>query len=482
MTINELLNGCEQIECRGDMTTQTCGVVFDSRAVKQGDTFFAVRGTTSDGHDYIKSAIGKGATAIVCEELPTECADGVCWVQVTNSEKALATAAANFYDNPSRKLKLVGVTGTNGKTTIATLLYELFEKLGYKCGLISTVVYKIHDRDIISTHTTPDSVRLNAMLAEMVEIGCEYCFMEVSSHSIVQHRIGNIHFTGAVFTNLTHDHLDYHKTFAEYIKAKKGLFDALPKESFALVNADDKNGSVMLQNTKARGYEYSLRGCGDYNAKLLEMTFEGMLLELDDAQIWVRLLGRFNAYNLLAIYATARLLGADKQEVLTTMSMLQPVNGRFQHCTSTNGVTAIIDYAHTPDALANVLDTINAMDCSGKVSVVVGCGGDRDRTKRPEMAAIAIEKADRAIFTSDNPRTESPDAIINDMLEGVKGHTNYLAITDRKQAIRTAVMTASKGDIILIAGKGHEDYQIIGKEKLHFSDKEVVTSLFKEME
>ncbi len=470
------LSDCKELKINN--SCEVAALTFDSRAVKSGDVFFAVRGTQSDGHIYIPAAIEQGAATVVCEELPAIPDSNVNWVVVENSEKAVAAAASHYYDNPSGKLKLVGVTGTNGKTTIATLLYNLFERLGYKCGLISTVVYKIHDREIPSTHTTPDAIRINSMLAEMVAMGCEYCFMEVSSHSIVQHRIDGLHFTGAIFTNLTHDHLDYHKTFAEYIKAKKGLFDALEKGSFALTNADDKNGPVMVQNTQATVSSYSLRGCGDFNCKLLELTLDGMLVEMDDVQLWLRLLGRFNAYNMLAIYAVARLLGADKREVMTALSALTPVNGRFQHITSPDGVIAIIDYAHTPDALANVLDTINAIDCGGEVYAVVGCGGDRDKSKRPEMAEIAVEKATKAIFTSDNPRTESPEAILDDMVAGVNGKNNYLVITDRRQAIRTALMMAHKGDIVLIAGKGHEDYQIIGTQKTHFSDKEEVLKFF----
>jgi UDP-N-acetylmuramoyl-L-alanyl-D-glutamate--2,6-diaminopimelate ligase len=391
----------------------------------------------------------------------------------------MADMAAAFYDYPSEELKLVGVTGTNGKTTTATLLYDLHRKMGYEAGLISTVVYKIGDKEIESTHTTPDAIRLNAMLREMVDMGCEYCFMEVSSHSIVQDRIRGLHFRGAIFSNITHDHLDYHGTFAEYIKAKKLLFDSLGKDAFALVNVDDRNGEVMLQNTVAKSYRYSLRSMADFRCKILEMHFDGMLLNVDSQEVWVGFLGRFNAYNLLAVYGTAVLLGAEPLEVLQAMSALRKVNGRFEPLRSAGGVTAIVDYAHTPDALENVIATINEIRQQGQQLIVVcGCGGDRDTTKRPEMGRIASREADVAIFTSDNPRTEDPEKILDQMEQGKVEGSRTLRISDREQALRTAVMLAREGDIILAAGKGHETYQIIGTERRHFDDREVLREAF----
>jgi UDP-N-acetylmuramoyl-L-alanyl-D-glutamate--2,6-diaminopimelate ligase len=373
----------------------------------------------------------------------------------------------------------VGVTGTNGKTTIATLLYDLYRRMGHRVGLISTVVYRIDERSIPSTHTTPDVLRLNAMLREMVDSGCDYCFMEVSSHSVVQERIRGLHFAGAIFTNLTHDHLDYHGSMAEYIKAKKRLFDSLPKTAFALVNADDRNGDVMLLNTRARGYRYSLRQMADFRCKVLEMLFDGMLLRMNSSEVWVNFLGRFNAYNLTAVAGAAILLGADEQEVLQHLSALHSVSGRFEPVRSDSGITAIVDYAHTPDALQNVIDTINDIRCEGqRLIVVCGCGGDRDSTKRSEMGRIASREADIAVFTSDNPRTEDPEAILDQIVAGVEAGRQTLRITDRRQAIRTAVMLAKAGDILLVAGKGHEDYQIIGTEKLHFDDREELRAAF----
>ena len=452
---------------------------YDSRKVEAGDCFFAIRGTQSDGHDYIDKAIEQGAAAIVCEKMPEKLVDGVSYIEVEDSNAAMADIAAAFYDNPSRQLSLVGVTGTNGKTTIATLLYDLYRGMGYKVGLISTVVYRIGDREVDSTHTTPDTIRLNAMLREMVDIGCDYCFMEVSSHSVVQERIRGLKFRGAIFTNLTHDHLDYHGTFAEYIKAKKRLFDSLDKRAFALTNCDDRNGEVMVQNCRAQVSRYSLRQMADFRCKILETHFDGMLLKIENNEVWVNFLGRFNASNLMAVYGAARLLGAEEQELLQGLSTLHSVSGRFEPVRSEDGKVAIVDYAHTPDALENVITTINDIRGEGqRLIVVCGCGGDRDATKRPEMAAIASREADIAILTSDNPRTEDPEKILDQMMEGVDSSAQVLRITDRRQAIRTAVMLARKGDIILVAGKGHENYQIIGREKLHFDDREELRAAF----
>lgn len=461
---------------------EIAGLHYDSRKAGAGDCFFAVRGTQCDGHDFIADAVRAGVAAVVCEELPARQEEGVSYVVVDDSNGAMADMAAAFYDHPSRELRLVGVTGTNGKTTVATLLCDLFGALGYRAGLISTVVYRVGNRETESTHTTPDAVRLNAMLREMVDAGCEYCFMEVSSHSIVQERIRGLKFEGAVFTNITHDHLDYHKTFAEYIKAKKRLFDSLPEEAFALVNADDRNGEVMAQNTRARTSRYSLRTAADFNCKIVEMLFDGMLLRMDGSEVWVNFLGRFNACNLLAVYGAARLLGADKEETLRALSALRSVRGRFEPVRSESGITAIVDYAHTPDALENVIATVNDIrKPSQQLIAVCGCGGDRDRAKRPEMGAIASRDASIAIFTSDNPRTEDPEAILDEIMAGVREGARCLRIADRAQAIRTAVMLARPNDIILVAGKGHETYQIVGREKRHFDDREELAAAFREM-
>lgn len=469
MKLNDILKGIEYSSLIGSGEVDVRSICFDSRKAEAGSLYVARRGTVSDGHTYIPDVVARGAAAIICEELPESPAESVVWVVVDSADLALGLAASNFYDNPSHKLHLVGVTGTNGKTTIATLLYNLFEGLGYKSGLISTVVYRLHNVSEPSTHTTPDPLTLNRLLAEMVDMGCDYCFMEVSSHSIVQERIAGLKFEVAAFTNITHDHLDYHKTFAEYIKAKKRLFDQLPAGAVAVVNGDDRNGEVMLQNCKARHTYFSTRGVGDHNCKVLEMGLEGMLLEVDGRQLWVRLIGKFNASNILAVYAIASALGVEQEELLVGLSKLHSVKGRFEQISGC-GVTAIVDYAHTPDALDKVLDTIIEMEPCGRIITVVGCGGERDRTKRPEMAEIAVEKSQLAIFTSDNPRSEEPNAIIDEMVAGVGGKNNYLCIADRAQAIRTAVMTATAGDVILVAGKGHEDYQIIGTTKHPFSD------------
>ena len=463
----------------GDGGTVVGGLAFDSRAVRPGDCFFAVVGTQADGHDYIAAAVERGAAAVVCQRLPEPQAAGVAYVVVKDSAGAMADMAAAFYGYPSRELKLVGITGTNGKTTTVTLLYDLVRAMGYRAGLISTVVYRIDGREIASTHTTPDPIRLNAMMREMADAGCDYCFMECSSHAIVQERTRGLDFAGGIFSNITHDHLDYHKTFAEYIRAKKRFFDTLPAGAFALTNADDRNGAVMVQNTAARVSTYSLRAMADFRGKILEMHPDGMLLRLDGQELWVSLLGRFNAYNLLAVYGAACLLGLDRREVLRVMSTLQPVDGRFEVVRAANGTTAIVDYAHTPDALENVLQTIGELRTpTQQLIVVCGCGGDRDRTKRPEMAAIAVKHASTAIFTSDNPRHEAPEAILDDMTAGLDAGTRYLRITDRAEAIRTAVMMSHPGDLLLVAGKGHETYQIVGDEKHHFDDREELRKAF----
>ena len=471
------------IECtlRGDASAEIESLTYDSRTAGAGSCFFAMRGTRSDGHNFIVDVVGQGAAAVVCERLPEECDPRVCYVVVEDCNEAIGLVASAFYDHPSRELKLVGVTGTNGKTTVATLLCDLFRAAGYEAGLISTVSYRVGDRVIESTHTTPDAIRLNAMMREMADAGCSYCFMECSSHAIVQRRIGGLHFAGGLFTNLTHDHLDYHKTFAEYIRAKKMFFDALPADAFAAVNVDDRNGRVMVQNTRAAVKTLSLRSAADFRCKIVEMTVDGMLLRIDGTEVWVRFLGRFNASNLLTVYAAAVMLGLPKEEVLTIMSTLTPVSGRFEYIRADDGTTAIVDYAHTPDALDNVIATIGEIRREGQQLIVVcGCGGDRDRTKRPEMAAIAVRNASLAIFTSDNPRTEDPQAILNDMTEGLDRASRWLTIVDRSEAIRTAVMMAAPGDIILLAGKGHETYQIVGTEKHHFDDREEVIKRLKE--
>ena len=477
--LNLLLANVRAIEIHNNHNAEVVSLTYDSRSVERGALFFAVRGTQSDGHNYIASAIERGATAVVCEQLPEQLNDEVCFVVVEDSNIAMAHIASTFYDNPSKELRLVGVTGTNGKTTTATLLYDMFMAMGYKAGLISTVIYRIGQRSIASTHTTPDVLRLNQMMRQMVDEGCDYCFMEVSSHAAAQHRIEGLHFTGALFTNLTHDHLDYHGTYKEYINAKKSFFDRLDKGAWAVVNGDDRNGEVMLQNCKAKGYRLSLRSMADYRTKIVEMHPDGMLLLIDGQELWVKFTGRFNAYNLTTVYAAATLLGIDRLEVLTTLSQLTPVAGRFETIVADDQTMAIVDYAHTPDALENVLQTIEEVrQDQQRLIVVCGCGGDRDKTKRPEMASIATKYATTAIFTSDNPRTESAEAILDDMVQGVEGAKNWLRITDRREAIRTATMLAQPKDIILVAGKGHEDYQIIGTEKHHFDDREEVRNAF----
>ena len=477
--VDKLLQGVEVRSLVGDGTVAVGRLEFDSRKVVPGTLFFATRGTQADGHAYIPAAVAAGAAAVVCEELPAERPVGVTFVQVPDSTVALGQVASAFYGHPSRRLKLVGVTGTNGKTTTATLLYRMFRRLGYKAGLISTVVYCVDDREIPSTHTTPDSIRLNAMMAEMVEAGCDYCFMEVSSHSLVQHRTAGLAFVGGIFSNITHDHLDYHKTFAEYIRAKKLFFDGLPAGAFALTNADDRNGMVMVQNTKATVKTYALQSFADFRCRIVETLLDGMLLNLDGSEVWVKFLGRFNAYNLTSVYATALLLDARRDEVLRILSDLTSVDGRFEPIHSKEGVTAIVDYAHTPDALQNVIGTINEIRKKDqRLYVVVGCGGNRDATKRPEMAKIAVDGSDMAVLTSDNPRLEEPGAIIEQMKSGLEPSARYLAITDRREAIKAAVALARPGDIILVAGKGHETYQDVGGVKHHFDDREEVRAAF----
>lgn len=483
MILKTVIQDIEIVEVKGSVNEDITAILFDSRKSVAGSLFVAIRGTVNDGHNFIGKAIENGCRAVVCEHLPEMLTEGVTYLVVKDSEKAVAELARNFYENPSTKIKLVGVTGTNGKTTVATLLYQLFRQLGHKVGLISTVVYKINDREIISTHTTPDVVRLNSMFAEMVAEGCDYCFMEVSSHSIVQKRVWGLDFDGAIFTNITHDHLDYHGTFVDYIKAKKELFDPLKKGAFALYNGDDRNGEVMVQNSRASKHSFGLTGVADFKCNVLESHFEGTLLNIDGYELWSRLIGDFNAYNTLSIYATGKLLGINSEELLTNISSLTTVAGRFDYITSPEGVTAIVDYAHTPDALFNVLETVNKIKSGGqKLICVVGCGGDRDKTKRPEMARIAVKNSDFTIFTSDNPRTEKPEDILADMVAGVSSNgalaSRYVSISDRLQAIKMAVVMAKKGDIILIAGKGHETYQDICGIKNHFSDKEEVSKLF----
>ncbi len=458
---------------------------FDSRKVQQDSLFVAIKGTVSDGHAYISDVIKNGARVIICQEIPHVKELNVTYVQVQNSNEALAIIASNFYGNPSSKLKLIGVTGTNGKTTIASLLYSLFKKAGFKVGLLSTVKVLVDDKEFAATHTTPDSITINKFLSDMVVEGVVFCFMEVSSHGIDQMRSEGLDFDGGIFTNLSHDHLDYHASFAEYRDVKKSFFDKLPKTAFALVNIDDKNGGVMLQNTKAKKVTYALKTVADYKAKILENQLNGLLLNINNNEVWTRLIGNFNAYNLLAIYATADLLGIDTLESLRLLSELESVSGRFEYMVSEKGITAIVDYAHTPDALKNVLETINTIRTfNEKVITVVGCGGDRDKTKRPKMAHIASELSDQAIFTSDNPRTEDPATIIADMEAGVEPQNfkKTLSIVDRKQAIKTASQLADTGDIVLIAGKGHETYQEVNGVKTDFDDYKIVTTILKELE
>jgi len=472
-------------EIKGTTNIAVSAVVFDSRNARKDCLFVATRGTSVDGHLFINKAIEGGANAIVCEEFPDEQFENITYVKVKDASYALGIIASNFYDEPSTKLKLVGVTGTNGKTTTVTLLYNLFKSLGYTVGLISTVRNKIHNEVIPATHTTPDAVALNELLSKMQEKGCQYVFMEVSSHAVAQHRIAGVTFAGGVFTNITHDHLDYHKTFEEYIKAKKGFFDKLNDEAFALTNKDDRNGLVMLQNTSAKKHSYALKSIADFKCRIIENHLHGLLLNIDGQEVWVKLIGNFNAYNVLAVYATAVLLKQDKTNVLTALSTLNAVEGRFQQLKSTTGITGIVDYAHTPDALKNVLETIKSLRTGNEqVITLVGCGGDRDAAKRPIMAQIACELSTKVILTSDNPRSEDPESILDQMQKGIDPveMKKTLRISDRKEAIRTACSLAKPGDIILIAGKGHENYQEIKGVKHPFDDFEILKETTKDLD
>lgn len=483
MKVKEILVNCNLLEIVGNKDLEISSISFDSRTVENGTLFFAVRGTQVDGHNYIEKAIEKGAIAIVCEQLPAILNDTVTYIKVDNSAYVLGVSASNFFDNPSKKLKLTGVTGTNGKTTIATLLYRLFTDAGYVCGLLSTIENIVDHEIIPSTHTTPDPIELNALLKKMVNKGCEYAFMEVSSHSVDQDRIAGLEFAGGIFTNLTHDHLDYHKTMANYRNAKKKFFDNLPANAFALTNLDDKNGAVMLQNTRAKRLSYALKHDADFKGVVLESHFDGMMIKVNGTEMFTQLVGGFNASNLLAIYGAAISLGFDKDELLVEISKLKGANGRFDMVHSECGIVGIVDYAHTPDALENVLKTINDVRCHKEMLItVVGCGGNRDTTKRPEMAAVAAKMSDKVILTSDNPRFEDPDEIIRQMKEGLdeEAKRHVLSITNRREAIRTAVALAIKGDIILLAGKGHENYQEINGIKNHFDDKEELSEALKE--
>ncbi len=474
--------GIEAVHGATDITISK--IEFDSRKIELNDVFVAIKGTLSDGHHFIDKALNLGAIAVVCEEFPDVIVNGVTYIKVKDTNEALAFLAANYYENPSENIRLIGVTGTNGKTTIASLLYQLFKKAGYKVGLLSTVKILVDETEYKATHTTPDSLTLNFYLDQMIQEGCEFCFMEVSSHGIHQKRTEALHFTGGVFTNLSHDHLDYHKTFAEYRDVKKLFFDNLPKDAFAITNVDDKNGAVMLQNTKAKKLTYALKSFADYKAQILENQLSGLLLKINDNEVWVKLIGSFNAYNLLAIYGVAVELGIENVEALRLLSELESVSGRFQFIVSEANITAIVDYAHTPDALENVLKTIEDIRTKNEQLItVVGCGGDRDKTKRPIMAHIASSLSDKAIFTSDNPRTENPETIIEEMEQGVEPQNfkKTISILDRKQAIKTACQFANPNDIILIAGKGHETYQEINGVRHDFDDLKMVTELLQQL-
>ena len=481
MKLNELLKNVEVLNTQGDVDVEITGVNIDSRRIEAGHLFVAIPGTVTDGHKFIPKAIELGATAVLCEKLPEEQDPKVTFVQVASTESCVGEVATQFYGDPSRKLKLVGVTGTNGKTTIATLLYNMFRKFGHKCGLLSTVCNYIEDEAIPADHTTPDPIELNRLLAQMVDAGCEYAFMECSSHAIAQKRIGGLKFAGGLFTNLTRDHLDYHKTFENYRDAKKAFFDGLEKDAFAITNADDKNGMVMVQNCKANVKTYSTRTMADFKAKIIECHFEGMYLDINGKEVGVQFIGKFNVSNLLAVYGAAVMLGKKPEDILLIMSTLKSVNGRLEPIHSPEGYTAIVDYAHTPDALENVLNAIHeVLNGKGKVITVCGAGGNRDKGKRPIMAQEAVKQSDKVIITSDNPRFEEPQDIINDMLAGLNAQQlkSVISIVDRREAIKTAVMMAEKGDVILIAGKGHEDYQDVKGTKHHFDDREEVRKAF----
>ena len=466
----------------GSTNSSVSSIAFDSRKVERNGLFIAVKGGVFDGHEFIEKAIELGAKAIVCEKMPNNIISGVTYIEVENPAESLGQIASNFYENPSSKLKLVGVTGTNGKTTTTSLLFELFTNLGFKVGLISTVIYRIGEKEIKATHTTPDAIKLNELFAQMVEEECDFCFMEVSSHAIHQGRINGIEFIGGVFTNITHDHLDYHNTFKEYIDVKKRFFDGLSSKAFAITNTDDKNGMVMMQNTKAEVFTLAIKGDADFKAKVIENQFTGLQLKINDKDLWVKLIGDFNAYNILSVYAVAKQLVDDELEVLTQISALNNVEGRFEYLKTPHNIIAIVDYAHTPDALKNVLKTIgNIRTGNEKVITVVGCGGDRDKTKRPIMANIACKLSDKVILTSDNPRTENPATILEEMQKGVEpiDYKKTITITDRKEAIKTASALAEENDIILVAGKGHENYQEINGERFPFDDLEILTETLK---
>ena len=481
MVLSELLKNIKPVATIGGADTDITGVNIDSRRIKAGHLFVAMKGTQVDGHKFIGKAVEMGAAAVLCEDLPEERAEGVTYVQVESTEDVVGEVATTFYGNPSTKLRLVGVTGTNGKTTIATLLYNMFSRMGHKCGLLSTVCNYVVGTPIPADHTTPDPIELNALLAQMVEAGCEYAFMECSSHAIAQKRIGGLTFAGGIFTNLTRDHLDYHKTFENYRNAKKAFFDALPKTAFAITNADDKNGMVMVQNTKAMVKTYSTRSVADFKGRIIECHFEGMYLDIDGHEVGVNFIGKFNVSNLLAVYAAAVMLGKKPEDVLVVMSTLHSVNGRLEPIQAPEGYTAVVDYAHTPDALENVLNAIHeVLDGKGHVITVCGAGGNRDKGKRPLMAQEAVKQSDKVIITSDNPRFEEPQDIIGDMLAGLNDQQmkKVVTIVDRRQAIHTACMMAQKGDVVLIAGKGHEDYQDVKGVKHHFDDHEVVREAF----
>jgi UDP-N-acetylmuramoyl-L-alanyl-D-glutamate--2,6-diaminopimelate ligase len=482
--LSEILYKAGIEEIHGSTNIAISALNFDSRKIKKDSLFIALKGLNSDGHSFIDASIKSGAIAIICEEIPSNKNENVTYIKVRNAHHALGIAASNFFDNPSSKLKLIGITGTNGKTTTATLLFNLFRALGYSCGLISTVVNKINSENIPSTHTTPDAITLNELFVNMIEKGCQYAFMEVSSHALVQGRVSGVQFTGAVFTNITHDHLDYHKTFDEYIKAKKMLFDMLGADSFALTNIDDTNGRIMIQNSKAKNFTYSLKSASDYKCRIIENHLNGLLLNIDNKEVWVKLIGNFNAYNILAVYSVAHQLHIDSTQILTTLSTLNSVDGRFQHLKSEKGVIGIVDYAHTPDALKNVLETIKQIrNGNENVITLVGCGGDRDTAKRPVMTKIACQFSNKVILTSDNPRSENPEEILNQMQKGIEPSDakKTMRITDRKEAIRVACTLAQPGDIILIAGKGHEKYQEINGVKFPFDDFEILKTTIKEL-
>ncbi|WP_297763771.1 UDP-N-acetylmuramoyl-L-alanyl-D-glutamate--2,6-diaminopimelate ligase [uncultured Muriicola sp.] len=483
-SLKDILYGVGLTAVSGTTAKLVNHICFDSRSVALDDVFVAIKGTQSDGHTYIKKAIDLGANSIVCETMPEELINEISYIEVEDSKKALAIMASNFYGNPSKNLKLVGITGTNGKTTVSSLLYQLFKKAGYKVGLLSTIKIMVDEKEYTTTHTTPDALTINKYLSLMNEEGVEFCFMEASSHGIDQRRTNGLLFAGAIFTNLTHDHLDYHSTFAEYRDAKKSLFDGLPKTAFALSNLDDKNGLVMLQNTKAKKYTYALKTYADYRAQILENQFSGQLLKIDNNELWTKLIGQFNAYNILAIYATGDLLGLEKIEILRLLSELENVDGRFQYFISKQRITAIVDYAHTPDALKNVLDTISALRTGNEnIITVVGCGGDRDKSKRPVMGHIASSMSNKVIFTSDNPRTEPPNTIISEMEAGVEPQNvkKILAIENREQAIKTACQLADAQDIILLAGKGHETYQETNGNRIEFDDFKIVRKVLEDL-